>query len=133
MESSAPSPFGHTPSPFDALRPPPTVQLPRKPLTRPVAALLGAASVVPVATAAIFLPGWLVTGHIVRLPVPIVLVLLLCWLAFAATAAYFMVRVLTEHNVDRIHRLVWFMALQGVAPISAPIYWWRHIWRKAQF
>jgi hypothetical protein len=132
MESSVPSTFDHVPSPFDALRPPPSEPVLRKPLTRRVAALLGAASLVPAVSVAIFLPGWLMTGHVVRLPVPIVLVLLLCWLGFAATAAYFMVRVLTEHNLHRIHRLFWFMALQGAAPISAPIYWWRHIWRKAQ-
>jgi hypothetical protein len=132
MESSAPASFDRAPSPFDALRPPPSEAVPRKPLTRRVALLLGAASLVPAVSAAIFFPGWLATGHIVRLPVPIVLALLLCWLGFAATAAFFMVRVLTQHNVDRIHRLFWFMALQGVAPISAPIYWWRHIWREVQ-
>jgi hypothetical protein len=127
-----PPSLDHAPSPFDALRPPPSAAGPRKPLTRRVAALLGAASLVPAASAAIFFPGWLITGHIQRLPIPIVLILLLCWLGFAATAAYFMVRVLTQHNVHRLYRLFWFMALQGAAPISAPIYWWRHVWREAQ-
>jgi hypothetical protein len=132
MESSAPSSFDRTPSPFDALRPPPGEAGPRKPLTRRVALLLGAASLVPAVSAVIFFPGWLATGHVARLPVPIVLGLLLCWIGFAATAAFFMVRVLTQHNVDRIHRLFWFMALQGAAPISAPIYWWLHVWREIQ-
>jgi hypothetical protein len=74
-----------------------------------------------------YVPSWLITGEITRLPVVTMLCWLVFWLAFAADAGYFIIRVLTAKNLDPLQQLFWLMALQSAAPIAAPIYWWRHI------
>jgi hypothetical protein len=113
--------FDHAPKHFAIPLPAPIGAM-----NKHVSALLGAASLVPAACAAIYIPAWLIVGAM-KLPTAASGCLAVLWLVFFATTGYFIIKVLTAKGMDPLRQLLWFMALYSVAPIAAPIYWWRHV------
>ena len=96
-------------------------------MNKTVAALLGAASFVPLAFAIVEVPGWLIAGRLARLSPPAIVFWGVMLTAFAATTCYFIVKVLTSRTFTPMQQLLWFMALYSVAPIAAPAYWWQYL------
>jgi hypothetical protein len=113
--------FDHAQKHFANLQPAPLGAM-----NKHVSAMLGAASLVPAACAAIYVPVWLIVGA-TKLSMAATGCWAALWLGFFATTGYFIIKVLTAKGMDPLRQLLWFMALYSVAPIAAPIYWWQYV------